>query len=239
MTDNEKELMPCPFCGGEAEFERIGNTRMSTIVSCTDCGCRLECGETFNHGEQWNARPQPSTDKPCETCNGDDLKNIIDAYEGLIIYNLWRRGSDLVEDQPDPKTLGIWIETAIKVMRQTITQPKAVDVEALKKDRNYYDYKSHQEREAKGWNDCIDNLHTQGYLNTKERVKELEERLEIDHTGYDGIETRNESIRLQDRAIDELSQKLKVATEALKYIRKQGFGYTYIHETLQQIEGNK
>ena len=37
-------LLPCPFCGGKAKFERIGNRRASTIVTCTNCGCTLETG---------------------------------------------------------------------------------------------------------------------------------------------------------------------------------------------------
>jgi Lar family restriction alleviation protein len=53
-----EELKPCPFCGGEAEIERYGTPRYSTIYSCTECGCRLETGETFNHGDTWNTRTE-------------------------------------------------------------------------------------------------------------------------------------------------------------------------------------
>ena len=51
-----EKLLPCPFCGSEAEFERIGYRRKSTIVTCTSCGCSLETGEEWNHGRQWNTR---------------------------------------------------------------------------------------------------------------------------------------------------------------------------------------
>jgi Lar family restriction alleviation protein len=54
------ELEPCPFCGGEAEIERQGNNRQSMIYACTDCGCRLETGETGHNYRQWNTRAQPS-----------------------------------------------------------------------------------------------------------------------------------------------------------------------------------
>ncbi|WP_292231023.1 Lar family restriction alleviation protein [Brevundimonas sp.] len=57
MTPREKvELKPCPFCAGKAELERFGNTRVSTIYRCEDCGCQLETGEEFNHGRAWNRR---------------------------------------------------------------------------------------------------------------------------------------------------------------------------------------
>ena len=55
------ELMPCPFCGGYAEFERMGGPRNSCVVACTDCGCRLETNESWpNSGKQWNIRVPPS-----------------------------------------------------------------------------------------------------------------------------------------------------------------------------------
>lgn len=50
------ELKPCPFCAGEAEIERVGNARFSTIYACTECGCRLETGEEWDHGAAWNRR---------------------------------------------------------------------------------------------------------------------------------------------------------------------------------------
>ena len=52
-----QKLKPCPFCGGEAEFERTGTPRQSCIVTCTECGCRLESGETGElSGISWNTR---------------------------------------------------------------------------------------------------------------------------------------------------------------------------------------
>ena len=53
---SDTKLKPCPFCGCDAEFERIGTPRVSCIVSCTECGARLESGESFGSGNQWNTR---------------------------------------------------------------------------------------------------------------------------------------------------------------------------------------
>lgn len=50
------KLLPCPFCGGEAEIERIGDHSRSTIYGCTDCGASLETGEEWDHGRMWNQR---------------------------------------------------------------------------------------------------------------------------------------------------------------------------------------
>jgi uncharacterized Zn finger protein len=57
-------LLPCPFCGGKAEFERIGTRRQSTIVTCTNCGCTLETGEEWGRGSQWNTRIDTTKDAP-------------------------------------------------------------------------------------------------------------------------------------------------------------------------------
>lgn len=51
------DLKPCPFCGGAANFEQIGDRRRSCIISCEDCGARLETNEEESRcGEQWNDR---------------------------------------------------------------------------------------------------------------------------------------------------------------------------------------
>ncbi len=51
-----KVLKPCPFCGGEAELERAGDRRQSTIYACLHCSCRLETPEEWGYGTDWNIR---------------------------------------------------------------------------------------------------------------------------------------------------------------------------------------
>ena len=58
MSEEKQELKNCPFCGGEAEIERFGNNRCSTIYACTDCGCRLETNEEWGFGDRWNTRAE-------------------------------------------------------------------------------------------------------------------------------------------------------------------------------------
>jgi hypothetical protein len=58
MSSEEITLKPCPFCGEEAEIERYGTARVSTIVTCSGCGTSKECGEEFNHGQDWNDRTE-------------------------------------------------------------------------------------------------------------------------------------------------------------------------------------
>ncbi|MDM8270561.1 Lar family restriction alleviation protein [Thermophilibacter provencensis] len=53
------ELRPCPFCGGEAEFETYGGT--ACAVTCRKCRCgtptvRLDDGERAV--EAWNRRAE-------------------------------------------------------------------------------------------------------------------------------------------------------------------------------------
>lgn len=52
-------LLPCPFCGGKAQIERLGDGRQSMIIACEDCGCRLESPDTAMVYEKhwaWNRR---------------------------------------------------------------------------------------------------------------------------------------------------------------------------------------
>jgi Lar family restriction alleviation protein len=69
LNHKKKNLMtllePCPFCGGEAGYVRYGDRRQSSIVSCSDCGARVEANEEgdFN-GSAWNRRHLPKVDPP-------------------------------------------------------------------------------------------------------------------------------------------------------------------------------
>jgi Lar family restriction alleviation protein len=49
-------LLPCPFCGRQAEIERYGDFRQSTVYRCTFCGCKLETSEERDYGRDWNTR---------------------------------------------------------------------------------------------------------------------------------------------------------------------------------------
>ena len=51
------DLLPCPFCGYAAEFERKGTSRVSCIVVCTNCGARHESSDVGDaSGSSWNTR---------------------------------------------------------------------------------------------------------------------------------------------------------------------------------------
>ena len=53
----EQELQACPFCGHKAVVERLGTSRMSCIVKCTNCSCTLETNEIATEcGREWNSR---------------------------------------------------------------------------------------------------------------------------------------------------------------------------------------
>ena len=54
-----EKLKRCPFCGGEAEYEREGTSRVSCQVSCTNCGAHHESGDSdWSNGKSWNRRPE-------------------------------------------------------------------------------------------------------------------------------------------------------------------------------------
>lgn len=51
------KLLPCPLCGEEAEFLRLGTRSRSCQIGCTECGCSMETSEVGEFcGDQWNHR---------------------------------------------------------------------------------------------------------------------------------------------------------------------------------------
>lgn len=74
-------LEPCPFCGGEAGFERYGDRRQSSIVTCTNCGARVEANEEgdFN-GTAWNRRKLPAPE-PLSQPSQQDLETQIRSIQ--------------------------------------------------------------------------------------------------------------------------------------------------------------
>ena len=53
----EVKLKACPFCGGDAEFVRLGTRRQPCQVACTMCGTHHESpDEDEMSGTSWNRR---------------------------------------------------------------------------------------------------------------------------------------------------------------------------------------
>jgi hypothetical protein len=70
-------LKPCPFCGGDAEFERKGNSRVSCIVRCTQCNCIHSSSDTWDSGSSWNTRAG-------EVGLENDLTFLVETYRAEI-----------------------------------------------------------------------------------------------------------------------------------------------------------
>lgn len=62
-----KQLKPCPFCGGIAEFKQFANPKSKAYVECCECHCHTDgyrYGSQYNsfaenkkiHAEIWNSR---------------------------------------------------------------------------------------------------------------------------------------------------------------------------------------
>lgn len=90
--DNPPVLMPCPFCGGEAERITIGddepNNAGGDVICCTRCqaSSHVEFGRKENLVSIWNTRPSPSPALPSEE---SVTKEMIEA--GLACFNQWWR----------------------------------------------------------------------------------------------------------------------------------------------------
>jgi hypothetical protein len=115
MEAREMNLEPCPFCGGAAEIERIGDGRQSTIYRCTNCGCTLETGETFSHGATWNRRPA--------------LAAAVQAEREAILGAL-QQMRDAEGDEIDGRGYGLGLAQAVVKARLSPTIP-TVDIMPL------------------------------------------------------------------------------------------------------------
>lgn len=71
---SERELKPCPFCGGEAAFDRISAPQSELLgmrIYCTACGAGLRTKQGYDPTDAavqaWNTRVHDS-----EEPTGDD-----------------------------------------------------------------------------------------------------------------------------------------------------------------------
>jgi len=135
------DLLPCPFCGGEAEFERMGTPRQSCIVVCGNCGARHESGdEGARNGTQWNRRaaapaaPATPDDLP-PTELPDEIRvplHRIWADIGYLIGRAKKGETDLAVHTV--KSLCDELERAIRAALAAAPAAPAPDLEQLRRD---------------------------------------------------------------------------------------------------------
>lgn len=78
----EDELKPCPFCGGEAEFN---SDEFGEGVYCKSCGATLRNGVYGEYGRklasaEWNARPI----EDAQTAEIARLRGNIEAIKKIV-----------------------------------------------------------------------------------------------------------------------------------------------------------
>lgn len=69
-------LLPCPFCGGEAEIIGVDNSNPFTVW-CDNCGLEFGMGKDYHYYqivETWNTRQAPPIGR-CEGCKRKHLRN--------------------------------------------------------------------------------------------------------------------------------------------------------------------
>jgi hypothetical protein len=77
------ELKPCPFCGGNAVYDRRGSHRQSTIVECTECSARLESNDYLFPERAWNTRADLPDDKSAARIA--ELEARVSFLEGMVM----------------------------------------------------------------------------------------------------------------------------------------------------------
>ncbi len=65
----EEKLLPCPFCGGEAEFEVYGGTACAVVCQSCQCGASTVClDDGMQAVEAWNRRADRTCHAVDEEC---------------------------------------------------------------------------------------------------------------------------------------------------------------------------
>ena len=83
------ELLPCPFCGGNATFDHDDNGW--NWIACEKCGvstdCRTHTMEDCHPllAEQWNRRASPASAPECVTFIPDRIRKVESGFKGLFI----------------------------------------------------------------------------------------------------------------------------------------------------------
>lgn len=59
-------LLPCPCCGGKAEFDDYDVENGEVLVRCVDCDLNTVPRSHEEAASQWNRRPNTGADQPRE-----------------------------------------------------------------------------------------------------------------------------------------------------------------------------
>lgn len=137
-----EELLKCPC--GKAATQRteifMSGERLYPQVKCDDRHCCF--GKWWHDIDKWNTRAQPM-DKECA-----------EALEGLLNYNVWRRGCEKTQ-MPEPKQLGLWLDTACKAL----SRPQ-VDIDTIKQMHIMIETSTtiEEHHENHGYNSALDDV---------------------------------------------------------------------------------
>ena len=95
MSEIKQRLLPCPFCGGEAEFP----IRDGSWLWCKECGAETSYCYTREEAiEKWNTRkPMERIIERLEECE-EELKGL--QYKSVNSYGYYnqRKGIELAKD---------------------------------------------------------------------------------------------------------------------------------------------
>lgn len=101
MQGSEKELLPCPFCGGEAEAKKTDMSYEFTLIKCQECDAQSdERIDLEDAAEAWNRRA------PAVPDNLRELANAQKEQPAEFAELMWQNIDSLYATAPQPPEAG-------------------------------------------------------------------------------------------------------------------------------------
>lgn len=121
---DQPALLACPFCGGEAHFERMGTGRVSCNVACGNCGARHESSDEYlQSGRSWNTRaPRVEGGEGAPAATNETTRTDWQARCQELGFKYWRA--------PDAHGVECSVEQATELLSQVLGVGVEISTEA-------------------------------------------------------------------------------------------------------------
>ncbi len=128
MMEAGTELLPCPFCGGEARYIADHTLEKNDTIVCPKCICEISA---FHHGDEfvsaWNTRvkPTPVSDTDAVEVTPELIEHVAKAMFENCQRNRFIDNPDRQQKWPPSRELEYeWVQHARAAIQSLSTKPE-------------------------------------------------------------------------------------------------------------------